>query len=546
MMSLLRRLVAPPVFDDDEKTRVARMLNTILLVILALVILYAIILVFSARDLSNLWVEGVLALFAAGLLWMMHRGLVRPTALVLALTLWAVVTMGIGLGGGVGGSGLFSYFGIILIAGLLLGPWAGTAFGGLSIAAAVGLLLFERVGLLPPVPDLDTTYTCIEFSVTMVGVTGLLALATSSFSRTLERARRTERELSTRNDELLAARATLEESNAHLRATVARYDDFMARVGQGDLADQLPLQQAEATDPLVALGQRLNETTAGLRQMAVQISGTAVELQGAVEAILAASTQQATGAAEQSAAITQATTTIDEVHSIADQTAERAQGVEQLSQRTADIARAGQQTVDDTVAEMGQVRRKVESIATGILALSEQAQAIGQIITTVNDIATQSNMLALNAAVEAARAGEAGQGFAVVASEVRALAEQSRAATDQVKEILTEIQRGVNTAVMLTEEGMKGADAGVRVAKQSGEALYHLAESVTGSAQAAQQIAAAAAQQVAGMEQIAQAMHNIQQVTVQTVGGTQQMEKAAQDLDALARQLAKVTAQYRL
>jgi methyl-accepting chemotaxis protein len=546
MISFLRRLVAPPVFDDDEKTRIAQLLNTILLVILVLVTLYTVILVFSARNLSNLWVEGVLVLFAAGLLWMMHRGLVRPAALVLALTLWAVVTVGIGWGGGVGGSGLFSYFGIILIAGLLLGPWAGTVFGGLSIAAAAGLLLFEQAGLLPPVPDLDATYTCIEFSVTMVGVTGLLALATNSFARTLERARRTEREINARNSELRAARAALEESNAHLRAAVERYGDFMARVGQGDLASQLTLQAVEATDPLVALGQRLNETTAGLRQMAVQISRTAVELQGAVESILAASTQQATGAAEQSAAITQATTTIDEVRTIADQTAKRAQGVEELSQRTADIARAGQQTVDDTVAEMGQVRHKVESIATGILALSEQAQAIGQIIATVNDIATQSNMLALNAAVEAARAGEAGQGFAVVASEVRALAEQSRAATAQVKEILTEIQRGVNTAVMLTEEGMKGADAGVRVAEQSGGALRRLAESVAGSAQAAQQIAAAAGQQVAGMEQIAQAMHNIQQVTVQTVEGTQQMEQAARDLDALAGQLAEVTAQYRV
>ena len=95
------------------------------------------------------------------------------------------------------------------------------------------------------------------------------------------------------------------------------------------------------------------------------------------------------------------------------------------------------------------------NIAETILALSEQTQQIGDIIATVNDIADQSNLLALNAAIEAARAGEAGKGFAVVAGEVRSLAEQSRQATAQVKEILGDIQKATNTAVMVTEEGTK-------------------------------------------------------------------------------------------
>jgi methyl-accepting chemotaxis protein len=487
-----------------------------------------------------------LILFAAGLYWIMRRGFVRPAAFVLAFVLWAVITAGIGWGGGLRGSGLFSYFGVILIAGLLLGPWGGTAFGGLSIAAAVGLLLAEQGNLLPPPPTyLDSTYICIEFAVTMAGVTGLLAMATNSFARTLKRARHSESEIQARNRELQGTRANLEERNQALQATVGRYGDFMAQVGQGNLAGRLDLP--EGTDePLIALGQRLNDTTAGLRQMALQIAETADELQGSADAILAASTQQASGAAEQSSAISQTTTTIDEVRAIAEQTSQRAQGVADLSQRTADVARTGQQSVQETISEMGTVKRKVESIATGILALSEQAQAISQIIATVGNIASQSNMLALNAAVEAARAGEAGRGFAVVASEVRALAEQSRTATTQVTEILTEIQRGVNTAVMLTEEGMKGADTGVRVAEESGEALHRLAETVTESAQAALQIAAAAGQQVAGMGQIAQAMHSIQQVTAQTATGTQQTQRAAQELDALADRLAEVTARYRL
>ena len=82
---------------------------------------------------------------------------------------------------------------------------------------------------------------------------------------------------------------------------------------------------------------------------------------------------------------------------------------------------------------MQRIRQQVESIADSMMRLSEQTQAIGQIIATVDDIAVQSNLLAVNASIEAARAGEHGKGFMAVALEVRNLAEQSRQATNQVR-----------------------------------------------------------------------------------------------------------------
>ena len=114
------------------------------------------------------------------------------------------------------------------------------------------------------------------------------------------------------------------------------------------------------------------------------------------------------------------------------------QQVAGASQRTVDVSHSGQQAVQNTIASMARIKTRVEGVAENILALAEQTQQIGEIITTVSDIAAQSNMLALNASVESARAGEYGKGFAVVAVEMRNLAEQSKQAAGQVKAILAE------------------------------------------------------------------------------------------------------------
>jgi PAS domain S-box-containing protein len=280
------------------------------------------------------------------------------------------------------------------------------------------------------------------------------------------------------------------------------------------------------------------------RELLRTVTETAQNVASAAAEILTATTQQASGAQEQAAAVAQTVTTVDEVTQTSDQAAQRAKVVADSAQRTVESSRTGQKAVDEAVKVMGTVKEQVEALAESILTLAEQAQQIGEIIATVNEIAEQTNLLALNAAIEAARAGDQGKGFAVVASEVKVLAEQSKKATAQVRQILGDIQKATNAAVMATEDGTKSVNGAIKVVDQAGETIRTLAETINETAQASALIAASATQQAVGMAQIHQAMRNINQVTNQTLSSTKQAERAAQDLDALGTKLKDVLGNY--
>lgn len=320
------------------------------------------------------------------------------------------------------------------------------------------------------------------------------------------------------------------------------------RIAAGDLETQA---RVEGQDELANLGQAFNAMTNKLRsiieteqqgrQQLEQLLSTIVEtansLSTASAEILAGTTEQAAGMRQQSAAVAETVTTVDEVLQTAEQAADRARAVAESSQRAVQVSTAGRKAVEETVSAMNAIKEQTGSIAESILGLAEQAQAIGEIIAVVTDIADQTNLLALNAAIEASRAGEHGRGFSVVAGEIKALADQSKISTGRVRQILSEIQKATNAAVMATEEGTKQVSRAIATVNEAGNTIRSLSDTINDAAQAAAQIAASAGQQSNGMAQIHQAMIHINQASTQNLAATSQAEQAAQNLNALGVKL---------
>jgi methyl-accepting chemotaxis protein len=311
------------------------------------------------------------------------------------------------------------------------------------------------------------------------------------------------------------------------------------KIAAGDLRTAVTPQSADD-----ALGNAFARMAADLQSQIRALAQGANVLGSAASEIVASTSQLTSSASEAAAAVAETSTTVEEVRQTAQLASQKARLVSDGALQSIKISEDGRKSAADIVDGMQQIRLQMDAIAASMVRLSGQSQAIGQIIATVEDVATQSNLLAVNAAIEAAKAGEHGRGFGVVAQEVRSLAEQSRQATNQVRTILGDIQQAANAAAMATEEGGKAVDSGYRQTEIAGSSIQALAVSVNEAAQAAIQIAASSQQQLIGVDQVAGAMESIRQASSQNAASATQLESAARNLDEIGRQLRQMVSRY--
>jgi methyl-accepting chemotaxis protein len=286
---------------------------------------------------------------------------------------------------------------------------------------------------------------------------------------------------------------------------------------------------------LASLREQIQQTLAGVDVL----SSSAEEISETVAA-LSVSTYKT------SSAVTETTTTVEEVRQAAKSSSEKAKQVADEARHAVQISEEGKKATDETVSRMNIIKGQMTSIGETVVKLSEHTQSIERIIGTVQDIADQSNLLAVNASIEAARAGDQGKGFAVVAHEIKDMADQSKAATEQVRALLGDTQKWVSAVVAATEQGGKAVEAGVQQSFLTGESIKSLMQAVATSAQIAAVIQGSSEQQALGVGQVSVAMQRIGEALEQNVGGTTQLEDAAGRLSDLGDQLKLLVRKYKV
>lgn len=316
------------------------------------------------------------------------------------------------------------------------------------------------------------------------------------------------------------------------------------RVAGGDLtAGSLTIR---SQDEVGDLATAFNTMCGGLRDMADQIRQATENVNSSAAEILASTQQQAAAAKEQAGTIQEITSTLEEINQSGGQIGDRAKQVSATVEAASSATQRGMKATQGTSQTIESIRDQVEEVAENVVSLSERTQTIGEIIATVSEISEQSNLLALNASIEAASAGDQGSRFSVVAHEMKNLADRAKECTMQVRTILGEIQKGINTSVMLTEEAVKRADAGKQQAHSTESTIREVTQTNDESIQAFQQIVAGTNQQQIGVTQVTQGMQDIRQAIKQTAASTSQMEKAAANMNALSQQLQRVVSRYRV
>jgi methyl-accepting chemotaxis protein len=266
--------------------------------------------------------------------------------------------------------------------------------------------------------------------------------------------------------------------------------------------------------------------------------GTAVgHIQSSSAQLEAAAAQQASGGREQASAMNEITTTISELLITSRQIAESAHRVSRIAEETADAARNGDATIEQTRESITAIRTQVDRIVQHMLALGEKSQQIGGVVDLVSELAEQTNILAINATIEASGAGEWGRRFAVVAEEIRKLADRTAGSTKEIRALIDDVRGAVNTTVMATEIGVKAVDAGSRSFDEATNSFGRIVQLVATTNDATREIELSTKQQTTAVEQVNVAAADTARVTRETEASATQTRQTAAHLNGLSGDL---------
>jgi methyl-accepting chemotaxis protein len=302
--------------------------------------------------------------------------------------------------------------------------------------------------------------------------------------------------------------------------------------GEGDLTKRIDVDKCGGATETAELAENLNAMFGNLHKLASEVQGASLQVGASSAQISAASKQMLGGASDQAQKIESSTAAVTELSSSIQQVAENAV-------QATRVAKTSGESLTHGIQKLGQTAVLIEETAQKIQALGQSGRRIGNIVEVIRQISEQTSLLALNASIEAAHAGEQGRGFAVVADEVSSLARRVGQSAKDIEGLIATISEQTAEAVSSMQNATRSFGEHTSGAAAMQTALQQIVDVVQDTARSVQE-------QAVVSDEIARNMDAVQKIAHEVLGSSKEAVTQGEELHALALRLDQLVSCFRI
>ncbi|MBN2496714.1 MAG: methyl-accepting chemotaxis protein [Deltaproteobacteria bacterium] len=303
----------------------------------------------------------------------------------------------------------------------------------------------------------------------------------------------------------------------------------------------LAVSSQEAAEAAHKVGESFNlmlTEMSGLHDNVEQTTGTISRMAKSVIEVAGAVRTLAGGAERSAGAVSEMARSAGVVSTGAGETVK-------ISRKAIEVAQDGAVAVRRTIEGMDRIVDTTRQALVVIVGLGNRIEAIGSILSVIEEIADQTNLLALNAAIIAAQAGEHGRSFAVVADEIRSLAERTASSTREIGQMITDIQESSEQAVEVMKSGTGIVNDGVALAKRAGDALNEILISVQKATSTVERIASSTEGQAQASEMATREIAGVAELAAKIKAAAEEQEESGRQLQRVYEKTLGTSAELR-
>ncbi|MBM7540772.1 methyl-accepting chemotaxis protein [Amphibacillus cookii] len=313
------------------------------------------------------------------------------------------------------------------------------------------------------------------------------------------------------------------------------------KVAKGSLNIQ-PLSISNKDD-LGALADDVNQMVASLQQVIAgvaenaqliaatseQLFASAEDTSFATDQIHMAMNNMAAGVEQQSQSTQNANQNITNIAKHIHVVSTQIEQAAQASNDTDQVSKNGREVVNQTIQQMNNIKDNTNQMGKIANQLNIKAKEIDKIVTLITSISEQTNLLALNASIEAARAGEHGLGFSIVAEEVRKLAEETGQATEQVSNLIKDLQSEAIQSVDQTSHAQLTVEQGIDLIYKTNGAFTSISSTASKTAQQLHQLTIDINKSKQQMQDLVKEVDGMTEIAEQSSGSTEKIAKSGKE-----------------